>query len=153
MQGEDFKQTCLSDPATTFAKRLFDIMEKISSIDQMADQVPDVMEQLENVFFHALTIKYEIMLSQDRFELIWPAFGSPFEDDSMTVHQLAPPKARSFRTEDGAATVQLTIVPGLRCHPTLSGPTGLICEKTLFLAVDEPHAVNPIMYSKAIVSI
>jgi hypothetical protein len=109
----------------------------------------DIRKQLENVFFHALTVKYEVMLCKDKFDIIWPASNSVFDGDLMDRY--APDLVRATQNGPGSdiARVQLAIVPGLQCYTH----DRKLVEESAFLKAGEARVGKPARISKAIVSI
>lgn len=149
VQDEDFREIYLSRTATRLAERLFAALSKVSTSDKMSGQEDDIKKQLENVFFHALTIKYEVMLCKDKFDIIWPTSNSIFEKSLMDIYP--PDLARAARNspESEIARVQLVIVPGLQCYTY----DRKLVDDSAFLKAGEVRVGNPTPISSAIVSI
>ena len=106
-------------------------------------------KQFENVFFHALTIKYEVTLCKDKFEIIWPASNSVFERSLMDKYPPDLARAARNRPESEIERVQLAIVPGLQCYTH----DRKLVDDSAFLKAGEVSVGKPTLISSAIVSI
>lgn len=149
VQDEDFREIYLSRTATRLAERLFALLSKVSTSDKISGQEDDIKKQLENVFFHALTIKYEVTLCKDKFDIIWPASNSVVEGSLMDIYPPDLARAARNRPESEIARVQLAIVPGLQCYTH----DRKLVDDSAFLKAGEVRVGNPTWISSAMVSI
>ena len=143
---KDFEKIYISQTATRLAKTLFAALSNVKSVDSISAQEDYIQNQLVKVFFHALTIKYEVMACKNKFEIIWPPANSVIKSDLIDKYPAesnAIPCAESINMR-----VRLAIMPGLRCY-THDRKLG----ESAFLKAGKVLIGSPVWISKAIVSV
>jgi hypothetical protein len=148
-QDEDFRKIYISQTATRLAKSLYAALEQISAGGIKPEQEEAMKKELMSVFYHALIVKFEVMLCKDKFDIIWPTPNTIFDGDLMEKHAFSSPGTATDSLKNAIEKVELAIVPGIQCY---KGDRNLISESAFFKAGEERIGV-PARVLTALVSI